>query len=182
MNENWKDIEGYEGAIQVSDHGNVRSLDRIIVGKRFNTRRKGKMYTPAISSSKYLTVTLRHNGEMKTPTVHRLVATAFVEGFRDYLFVNHIDGNKLNNKAENLEWVTRKENTSHACRLGLYPKEGERNDAKCVGKYNVEGVLIEQFESLTQAARITGVAVPHISAVANNKRLKSAGGYIWKFI
>lgn len=183
-NEIWKDASGYEGFYQVSSLGNVKSVDRYV------TRidgvvyfKKGKMMSPALSSCKYLTVTLTNDTSRKSIMVHRLVAMTFCNGYSEELFVNHIDGNKMNNMANNLEWVTRKENVLHAQNLGLIPKDAERKDSKKIAQFDKKGNLIQEFDSLKQVERIMGIPVSNLSAVANNyKHHKTAHGFVWKYI
>lgn len=113
----WKDIEGYEGLYQVSDTGLVRGVDRISPqGKHIKSAYR-KLST---DKDGYSVVNLSKNGKIKMLKVHRLVAYAFVDGKSDERNqINHIDGNKQNNTAENLEWVTSRENIAHAFATGL---------------------------------------------------------------
>ena len=112
MEEIWKDIAGYEGLYQVSNLGNVKSL---------NYHRSGnqKVLSPANGPSGYFTVRLTKDGKGASKFVHKLVAIAFLENQDGKLCVNHKDGNKHNNRLENLEWATHQENTVHALRTGL---------------------------------------------------------------
>lgn len=117
----WKDIQGYEGIYQVSNLGNIRSLNRTVVyknGKR--VRYKGKHLIPAPNSRGYLRVELKGNGEKATWFVHRLVATHFVENPTPSVtkIVNHLDSNILNNKSDNLEWTTPSGNIQHSLKYG----------------------------------------------------------------
>jgi len=102
MTEVWKDIEGYEGYYQVSNLGRVKSL-------KWN---KERILKPFVDSSKYQRVKLSSNLKEKNFLVHRLVAIAFITDGREQ-FVNHIDGDKLNNNLLNLEWVNKSENVHH---------------------------------------------------------------------
>ena len=107
-------VKGLEDYYEVSNMGQVRSLDRTHKIKTF----EGKILKQ-ISLSGYLAVSLKLHSYKKLHYVHRLVAKAFVIGEKANLEVNHIDGNKNNNRASNLEWVTRSENIKHAFRTGL---------------------------------------------------------------
>lgn len=124
MTEIWKDIGKYEGSFQVSNLGNVRSLDRVMPvkptkrnksGRRFF---KGKVFTPDCSRE-YSRVCLYERGKGTHYSIHRLVAQAFIPNPENKPCVNHIDGNKLNNNAGNLEWCTYGENATHAYNMGL---------------------------------------------------------------
>jgi hypothetical protein len=131
----WKEVAGYEGLYEVSDEGRVRSIDRVVVypkgGKRVFF---GKERKPVSDRVGYLQVQLYVEGTHKTFSIHRLVATAFVDNPYGKPHVNHIDGNKHNNSAGNLEWVTISENLLHAVRLGLVKgktlSENEVNEAR----------------------------------------------------
>ena len=132
--EQWKDIPGYEGWYQVSNLGRIRSVPRILPHKTkggaiSNQHWSGKILRPTIIGSGYEMVVLTKHRTPTYPTVHRLVATVFVPNPENKPVVNHIDGNKSNNVATNLEWVTSSENNYHAYATGLKKrgrqKEGE---------------------------------------------------------
>ena len=108
----WKDIKNYEGNYQVSNLGRVKNikLNRFLALTSKNE--KG-----------YIKVVLTKNGKSKTFAVHRLVARTFLDYDYNSLQVNHIDGNKENNKLSNLELLTHKENIRHAYSTGLFKKE-----------------------------------------------------------
>ena len=110
----WKDIKGYEGVYQVSNLGNVKSLSREVkIGK--NKRYIGeKVLTPIKKRNGYYCVNFTYN-ERKQYLVHRLVAEAFY-GINIDLVVNHKDFNKQNNRLNNLEFCTQKENIYHSCK------------------------------------------------------------------
>lgn len=107
----WKDIPEYEGLYQVSNLGNVRSLDRLCSRGR---EIKGTVLKPRLSSVGYFNVNLYKCGEFKTKTVHGLVSCAFLNHTPNgvKLVVNHIDINRENNNLYNLEIITNRENTN----------------------------------------------------------------------
>lgn len=111
LEENWKTIAGYEGYYEVSDLGNVRSLDR--------GNRKGKLLVS--NTGKYKGVFLCKLGTIKRKNIHRLVAETFIPNPENKPLVNHKDGDKHNNKLENLEWCTHQENMNHAYENNLIP-------------------------------------------------------------
>lgn len=116
----WKDIKGYEGVYQVSSLGRVKSLDRISYNPRYGEcKLKGQMLKACPNSNGYLGCSLVINGITKHFRIHRLVAMAFLPVVSNKLEINHIDGNKANNKLSNIEWCNRSENITHAFRLGL---------------------------------------------------------------
>jgi len=103
------DIEGFEGKYYISKCGKVKA-----------TGQRGTYIKQATPQKKgYLAVCFYKNGEQCTKKIHRLVAEAFIPNPENKPQVNHIDGNKLNNHANNLEWVTNRENIDHAVRTGL---------------------------------------------------------------
>jgi hypothetical protein len=116
----WKDVVGYEGLYQVSNFGNVRSLDRIVNKPNgVSYLRKGKICTQSKSNLGYMTVGFTVNNKKVNKYVHRLVAEAFITNMNNYLQVNHIDCDKTNNRMYNLEWCTNSQNHIHASKNGL---------------------------------------------------------------
>jgi hypothetical protein len=134
MNENWKKVIGYEDLFLISDHGNLFSL------------RTNKILTSSISKTGYVLISTKiggRNGTNKCFRLHREVAKCFVENVNNFIEVNHIDGNKINNHYSNLEWVTPKENMQHALRNGLM----EHNIvSKKKASYNSRALLEEDVE------------------------------------
>ena len=106
----WMPVVGYEGRYEVSDIGQIRSLD-IYIGKRLH---KGRMKPIHPNNRGYLTVNLCRDNKTERFLVHRLVAEAFIPNTHNKPQVNHIDGNVGNNCADNLEWVTDNENKAHS--------------------------------------------------------------------
>ena len=106
-------------------------------------------------------ISLGHRKQCKSIRVHRAVAMMFCKGYKEGLEVNHIDGNKLNNVAENLEWCTSKYNTNHAIQIGLMKTKSKK--IRCINNGKV-------FDSLKEAAEWCGVSnANNISACARNK-------------
>lgn len=116
MNEVWLSIPEHPG-YEVSDNGRVRSLDRVTVRCGVPVRRKGRVLKPQGSFKTYYRVSLGY--PQSQFLIHRIVAEAFVGNPDNKPFVNHKDGNRLNNEARNLEWVTQQENMQHAYATGL---------------------------------------------------------------
>ncbi len=114
------DIPNYEGYYQVSNYGNVRSLDRVITEKTGKTQTlKGRILKPRINRDGYYYVGLRKNGSKAAFAIHQLVAQAFLDNPENKPTVNHINGIKIDNNVNNLERATYSENLEHAYKTGL---------------------------------------------------------------
>lgn len=133
----WKDVVGYEGFYMVSNFGRIKSLYR-------QYKRKSVLVTTferlmKLGINDYYIFKTASTGVLKTITVHRAIAQCFIPNPDNKPCVNHIDGNKLNNSIENLEWVTFKENTIHGVENGLIKICGESNHfAKLVESQVIE--------------------------------------------
>ena len=126
MPEIWKDILGYEGFYEVSDLGRIRTKERRVPTKGDNKTRLVKAMLRKTFPNKqgYPIVTLSRENKLATFTVHQLVAQAFIPGFIKGTELNHIDGDKGNPAASNLEVSNPSHNQLHAVRTGLRPKTG----------------------------------------------------------
>lgn len=192
MEEKWKDIINYEGYYQISNFGNIRSLDRKIRFNKGYSIKKGKMLKPILNKKGYYKVSLSKNQKEKRFFIHRLVAIHFIENPLSKEQVNHKDGNKKNNRVDNLEWCTNLENQIHAIKNGLIDNEQRIQQAinmgiinrKPVAQYTKEGNLIKEYVSIKEASILTGINSRNICNCLspNQPKNKSAGGYIWKYI
>ena len=108
----WKDIKGYKNLYQVSNLGNIKTLD-------YNHTKREKLLKPILQKDGYLGVNLMKNGKRKRHRIHRLVAETFLSNKNNFPIINHKNGIKTDNKANNLEWCTSKYNTKHAINNGL---------------------------------------------------------------
>ncbi len=109
--EEWRPIKGYEGYYEVSNKGNVRSLDRVISYSDGHFQSiKGRIMTPNKTKWGYLQIRLSKDSSTKRRHIHDLVAEAYIPNPENLSEVNHKDHNKLNNLVENLEWITHKDN------------------------------------------------------------------------
>lgn len=177
MEEIWKDIEGYEGRYKVSNLGNVK-------GMLFHGRSHEHSIKPVLHHTGYLIVQLSKHPP-KSSVVHRLVAKAFIPPVAGKPCVNHIDGNKTNNRVDNLEWVTYAENTKHAIQAGLMnPREtpkrfGKDNPtSKTVLQYDANGNFIKKWDSQSEAARFYS-AKPSTLSNCIDKPTKLFNGFMW---
>ena len=189
MNEEvWKDIEGYEGLYQVSNMGRVRSLDRYKPQKNrygdvTNHFYKGQILTPKIDRYGYKTIKLSiKKHKAPTKTIHRLVASAFIQNPENKYTVNHKDGNKLNNRVNNLEWMTNAENIHHGYETGLIKKTQLNNKkSKRVAQYDLNWNLIRVFPSTKEVERSLGLCSSCISKVAKYNTFYYKGFY-WRYV
>lgn len=158
--EKWKDVEGFKG-YTVSNNGRVKNPKGKLM-KQFG--KNGYMRISMVDS----------NGRKRTVGVHRIVATAFIERPADKTSVHHIDGNRGNNMASNLKWVTPKENTAYAIQKGSFNRclknlvDFNHREAKriIVNYYGVEVFM----PSISGAARALGVSKNYIHARFRNRK------------
>jgi len=174
----WKPVSGYEGYYEVSDGGEVRSVDRTVFDRNGKERHlPGRPMKLTKSKGRnndgYYVVNLR-NGKSKVASVHLLVAREFVPNPFALPTVNHIDGDKSNNSALNLEWASYRDNNIHALKHGLRSPRGSM-----VVQKDLAGNLIASFRSVCEASRATRIGRSLISHCVNN-RIDSAGGFIWE--
>ena len=162
-NESWADIRGFEGYYQISNYGNVKSLN-------YNQTGKEQILKPLKTKNGYLRVCL-HNGNNKFMPIHRLVATHFIPN--DDLFktdINHIDENKENNNVNNLEWCDKQYNNDYSL-------------SKPVNQYDLQGNLIKTWKSTSEIEKCLGFERSLISKCCLGKsHYKTAHGFIWKYV
>jgi hypothetical protein len=123
----WRDVVGYEGLYQVSNLGNIKANKRLVVSPRGYRTARERLLAQA-NSGGYKLVMLCREGVRTNRSSHRIVAEAFISNPENKPDVNHKDGNKSNNRVDNLEWNTSSENNRHAFRTGLkLPVKGEKH-------------------------------------------------------
>lgn len=177
MPEIWKDIDGFNRVYQVSNLGRVRSIDHYDTNGKVDVLYRGKIRKTKILSNGYEALIIKN----KTLYVHRLVAQAFVLNIDNKPEVNHKDENKLNNRADNLEWVTRFENQTYRdlhVRVGLKGRGVTRNN-KPIVQLTLDGIEVAKFVSALQANKLTGIDFSGIRRVIRGEQ-KTAGGFVWK--
>lgn len=180
MNEIWKDIKDYPNYM-VSNLGNVKNIK---TGKILKNRKNTKAY---------LYVGLCKNGKVKQYLVHRLVAEHFIPNPDNLPQIDHINTNKIDNRVENLRWVTAKENNNNPLTLNkmkiaktgnlnpMYGITGANNSRSIVVlQFTKDGELIKKWNSAMDVQRELGIEHSNISRCCKGK-LKSVGGYIWRY-
>lgn len=121
MMEIWKSVSGYVGFYEVSNKGRVRSVRRVVSSLRFKAISiRGRILIPSVTKKGYRFVSLCVFGKRKTHLISRLVALAFIPNPNGLSDVNHVDLDKSNNRAGNLEWSTHGDNMRHAWKNGAY--------------------------------------------------------------
>jgi hypothetical protein len=166
--EKWKEVFGYDILYEVSDEGRVRTRYSRTSGYTEEYRE----VRPTDNGNGYLRFNWKTNGVQKTVYLHKLVASAFLENKRNLSEVNHKNENKYDNRAENLEWCTHKENCMY----------GTRNiRTACKKRIAVRNVETgEIYNSAKEAALENGVCVTAISNCLNG-RSETSGGYHWEY-
>lgn len=177
IKEEWRDVPGYEGLYEVSNLGEIRSLDRMVTMKNGVTRiTHGTVLTQGKYNSKsnYRGVTLCANGVPKKHSVHRIVASAFIPNPDNLPEINHKDEDKQNNCVDNLEWCDRKYNNTYGT--------AKIRAAVTQGKPVIQmrnGKIVNAWPSQGLAAMFTGASQSGISACLRGECMTS-GGYEWR--
>lgn len=160
MEEIWKNIPDFEN-YKISNTGKVYSKKHGIILKAYTN-----LYG-------YSIVNLMNGKIRKQMQVHRLVAKNFIPNYNKLPCVNHIDGNKQNNCATNLEWISYSDNQKHSYKIGL------RGTTE-VCQYDLNGVFIKQWNSVKEASDILNISYVGIINCCKN-RYKKSGNYIWRY-
>lgn len=181
----FEDVTGYK----VYEDGTIESYWRRYDKKYIISDTPRRVLKPMKNRKGYLKVELKCKGYF----VHRIVALAFIPNPLNKEQVNHIDGNKINNNVSNLEWVTNAENHKHKCENGLnivckgkehyaYGQYNENHHCNIkVGKYSLNGELIEIFPSTKIASKEVGCHPTTITRALKNEG-HTAKGFLWKYI
>jgi len=184
MVEIWKPIKGFEGLYEISNLGNVKSLNYMSHGYVQNL-------VPKINNKGYLWVELWKDKKRHCMQVHRLVALHFIDNNNPCRnFINHIDENPKNNVVSNLEWCTQKENMSAYMKNHPERKRRERlfksttkyksHMTQKITQLSIDGLKIATYPNVSTIARTLGYNNTSIWECCTGKR-KTAYGYKWQF-
>ena len=190
MNEEWRDIEGYEGKYQISNLGRVKSLG--------TKNKKEKILKFDYNNKGYKCVRLYLNGKGKHIYVHRLVAEAFIDNPNKYPWVNHRDENPKNNCVDNLEWCTRLYNTNYGSRNQRVSNSKKGRNNPMYGKNYGKNPRARRVQCVTTGKVFSTIKEASEYYLLGNKtdisacckgKLKSAGKHpvtgeklVWKYI
>lgn len=180
--ETWKDIKGFEGLYQISNHGNVRSFHRGC-----------NLLTPKKNNCGYLWVELADKGRIKRLLIHRLVALHFIENPLQYPIINHKDECPMNNHVNNLEWCSHSYNTTYSLKRSgrrnyegsykknKYGKRKRKHDIRKIVQYDNDLNVIKVWNSFVDIKYTLLVNESSIRDCCNGKR-KTAYGFKWAYV
>lgn len=170
----------------------IKNYEEYEVDDLGNIYRNNKILKPQLNESGYYRVCLSKKGKLSKKYIHRLVAEAFIPNLKNKKQVNHIDGNKLNNNVDNLEWATPSENIRHAFKnkLSYIPKGKQNhlygrydinaNNHIAILQYDLENNFIKKWNSIAEASRQLNINYWGIEHCCK-KITRKSGGYIWKY-
>lgn len=180
MEEEWRDVAGYEGWYQVSDEGRVRCLKRRLKNGGVFVYEEPLIRMLRGTDKGYLQVTLFDGAKRKDFAVHRLVAQAFIPNPLNLPEVNHRNEVKSDNRAENLEWCSRKYNMNYGS--AKHRSKMNNPNRRDVEQYTRDGVFVMRYHSSMDAHRETGIDNSAITKCClKRKNFNTAGGYLWRY-
>ena len=181
MNEIWKDIKGYEGRYQISNLGRVKALPRTVKGHnrhgKWTRTEPAKIMATKVQNTDRDQVCLRNaDGKRTTFYVYRLVAMAFVPGYFEGATVNHKNEDHHDNRADNLEWMTKAENNAY----GTHNLRVGKSLRMAVEMLTDEGEHVAYFDSMSEAAEKSGCPLASIHRCCYGRQ-EATNGYRFRF-
>lgn len=183
MDEIWVDIKNYEGLYKISNFGRVMSMPKTWVCCKKTTRTKSETIVSVCTNTLYHNLRLHKKGEKsRFKNLHRLLAEHFIPNPNNKREVNHINGNKHDNRLENLEWVTSSENRKHAFDTGLKvsPKSKNHHAAKPIMIINTKKCTTISFPTIREAVEKTGISTSTI--YMNMKGFSKSWNYKFEYL
>ena len=187
--EKWEDIDGYIGLYQVSNLGNIKSVERFRTNGKSGYIQQSKILKTG-NRNGYLFVNLCKDGVVKSFKVHRLVAEHFIPKPENKPEIDHINTDKTDNRVENLRWVTHKENmnnpkSKNKQSISMQGKPSlkgkEKQQSKPILQYTKDGVLIKKWDCVMDVEREIGLKHQNICHNALGKS-SNCGGFVWRYI
>lgn len=167
----WKDIPKFEGYYQISNLGNIRSLDRVVTRKHLHPNKiTGVHIKYSINTKGYIYARVNVNAKKTIIYPHRYVALLFIPNPENKPEVNHKKGIKKDNRASELEWVTRKENMRHAMDTGLNDSNGEKSGKAKLKNEDIINIRNEykgKYGQYCELGRRYGVSNNNIKDIVN---------------
>lgn len=166
----WKSVPGYEGHYEASNTGLLRSVPNRVVMKNASSQKRilpEKILKATLGKDGRERIVFTVNGVHKWDLLSRIIAMVWVDGYDPKLTVNHKNGNKLDNRPENLEWISREDNIRHGYNTGLY-----RNRQIYITLTNVSNGEVLKFHSLSEASRYFGKCVGYFSNMIRKRELR----------
>lgn len=172
----WKDIKGFEGLYMISNYGRIKAIN-------YGTHYKTQLLKQRTDKKGVYCVDISKNNTKFNKTVHRLVAKHFIPNPYKKPQVIHINGDKSDNKVNNLKWVNNSENQRNVIKLGLryIPQGKEVHNHRSVHQLNMNLNIIKSWDTITEASKKLEIPTTNISKVCKGQR-NTAGGYVWMYV
>ena len=190
--EYWKDIPDFEGFYQASNLGRIKSLSRQYIGSmgricllKERIMKGGRVGNAKKGNNRYLKCILSKDGVKHSKYIHQLIIEAWSGKYDKNIYeINHIDGDKTNNRVENLEIVIPTQNLIHAMETGLIKKYADHQDSKRIRQLDKHGRFIAEYCNCYIAGKILGIDGGGIRKAAdkNITNYSMAAGYIWEYV
>lgn len=191
----WKPIKGYEGLFEISNKGRVKSLEKYVSQGTFLRHVPEHILSVYINAYGYPCISLRKKGKKQNKLIHRLLMEAFVPNPENKPDVDHLNGDKMDFRLENLKWVSPKENMNNPNtikklkdsfsrqevvdkRMETNRLQNAKNAPRRVFAYSLDGYLLGEFKSLSEASRSTGATLRGIKIALDNSS-KTSAGFLW---